>query len=490
MEVRVIPLSILLVYIILMLYAVWEGYKRTKSGRAEFFVASGTLGVIASFFTYVATWISAYGFIGLSTVFYTYGIDWHLFEAMSYPFAIVPLTFVVATRIWRLAKKFNYITPADLLVSRIGLDIPIRLLLALMVTYPFIFYMGIQFIGMSAIASGVIGLPYHVGLIIFTIVAIMVIALGGIRGVAYSDILMGITFLALAIIVFAVLPAKLGLGYIASAVEGPRSWIFKPSLPPQYVLSALILMSVPWAGLVPHLMTKLYAAQSEKAIFASALGIGISGFLVYSLLPIFVGSALAYYWPEPPKVTVREEYVTMFFAELISPTLAMLLLLGLIAAALSTILGIAITLSSIVQVDLLERVLKLDRRFSERTLDLMARLSVILVMLIGVYSAISPGHPIVRIAITIIWPGISIIAFPILIAIFWRRATKWGVFSGLILGFVSLILFQYVIWPEWPNNPFYLWEGTLPTTIGIVTTILVSILTPPEPEERLKQFYE
>jgi hypothetical protein len=50
-------------------------------------------------------------------------------------------------------------------------------------------------------------------------------------------------------------------------------------------------------------------------------------------------------------------------------------------------------------------------------LDLIARATVILVMLIGVYNAVSPEHPIVRIAITLIWPELSVIAFLILIAL-------------------------------------------------------------------------
>jgi hypothetical protein len=50
-------------------------------------------------------------------------------------------------------------------------------------------------------------------------------------------------------------------------------------------------------------------------------------------------------------------------------------------------------------------------------LDLIARATVILVMLIGVYNAVSPEHPIVRVAITLIWPELSVIAFPILIAL-------------------------------------------------------------------------
>jgi len=125
--VEIFSLTILIAYILLMLYAAYVGFRRTKAGRAEFFVASGTLGVIASFFTYVATWVSAYAFIGLSTILYTYGIDWQPFEVMTYPFIIVPLTFIVAHRVWSLAKKYKYITPADLIVHRIGLNIPVRI---------------------------------------------------------------------------------------------------------------------------------------------------------------------------------------------------------------------------------------------------------------------------------------------------------------------------------------------------------------------------
>jgi Na+/proline symporter len=487
--VEFIPLAILGVYLALMFYAGYVGFRRTKAGRQEFFVASGTLGVVATFFTYVATWYSAYSFLGYPTIFYTWGAEWAVIDTFDYPFVIVALTFIVAHRVWSLAKKYRYITPTDLVVHRIGLNIPTRILFLIMVVYPYIFYMGIQFIAMSVIASGITGISYYSALSLFAVIAILIVALGGIRGVAYSDILMGVTFIGLLTVVLIILPQYLGgFGYIERAIENTATaWIFKPTLPPQYFVSYFILSSLPWAGLVPHLMTKLYAAKNDRAIYASAVGIGIGAFLLVTVSPIIVGSALAYSWPTPPKVTVREEYVTMFFAQLVSPSIAMLLMLGLVAAALSTIIGIAITLTSMIHVDILEKTVKL--KLSERTLDLVARLLVILIMAVGIYSAINPAHPIVRIGISIIWPGLSVVGFPILIALFWQRANKWGVFLGLISGFLSLIFFQYIVWPEWPNNPFYLWEGTLPVIIGVAMTIIVSLITSPEPKERLKDFF-
>jgi Na+/proline symporter len=487
--VELIPLSILGIYLAFLLYSGYIGFKRTKAGRLEFFVASGTLGVVATFFTYVATWYSAYSFLGYPAIFYTWGAEWNIIDTFDYPFVIVALTFIIAHRVWSLAKKYKYITPTDLVVHRTGINIPMRILFLIMVVYPYIFYMGIQFIAMSVIASGIAGVPYHSALFLFAVIAVIIIALGGIRGVAYSDILMGVTFIGMMTVVLILLPQYLGgFEYIGKAIENPKTaWIFQPTLPPQYFITYFILSSLPWAGLVPHLMTKLYAAKSDKAIYASAVGIGIGAFLLVTVSPLLVGSALAYYWPEPPKVTVREEYVTIFFSQLISPTIAMILMLGLVAAAFSTILGIAITLTSMIHVDILEKTLKL--KLSERTLDLIARLLVILIMAVGVYSAINPAHPIVRIGITIIWPGLSVVGLPILLALFWERINRWGVFLGLISGFVTLILFQYFIWPDWPNNPFYLWEGTLPVIIGIAITIVVSYITSPEPKERLKDFF-
>jgi len=73
--------------------------------------------------------------------------------------------------------------------------------------------------------------------------------------------------------------------------------------------------------------------------------------------------------------------------------------------------------------------------------------------------------------------------------LFWKRCNAYGGFAGILAGFVSLVLFMYVIWPEWPHNPFYLWEGALPTIIALITAVVVSLLTPPPPKELISKFY-
>jgi sodium/proline symporter len=113
----------------------------------------------------------------------------------------------------------------------------------------------------------------------------------------------------------------------------------------------------------------------------------------------------------------------------------------------------------------------------------------IVVVGIAAIAAFSPKLPIVSIAITLIWPGISVLALPILIMLFWRRVNKQGALAGLVSGFVSMLFCIYVLWPEWPHNPFYLWEGTLPCVTGIVTLVVVTLLTPPPPKELIESFY-
>ncbi|MEM4489262.1 MAG: hypothetical protein QXK88_10815, partial [Desulfurococcaceae archaeon] len=164
-----------------------------------------------------------------------------------------------------------------------------------------------------------------------------------------------------------------------------------------------------------------------------------------------------------------------------------LILLGLIAITRSTIDSMLLLVSSIVDVDLIEKGLGI--KVSERVRRLVTTLIIISVAILSISVALAPEAPMVIIGYQLCWPAYSVIAWPTIIMMFWRRANRYGGFASYLAGFISLLLFTYIIWPEAPHNPFGVWEGTLPTLIAIATLIVVSLATPPPPEEFIKKYY-
>ncbi len=487
-----IILGILLIYTVILIVLGWIGYKKTSRGRHEYYVAGGKLSMFFVFFTYTATLISAYTFLGQGVIGYYSGFSWTVLEIFSYPFWLCGLTFIIGLKLYKLGKMHKYITPTDLVAHRLGLNVPVRILFGLiMIFYTLIFYMGIQFIAMASIGAGLLGgdIPYEFFLALFGITIAVYVFLGGMRGVAYTDVLQGITFFAVWAIITAVVFMKWGgLGQLYQLVaNGPRAWILERSLSNQYLFTFLLGQPA-FAGVgIAHLWVRFYAARDVKAVLSAGLGAALGFFVAYAFIIPMIGGSLAVEFPEPLQVTAKEELVAMLFAKWIGPVAAVVVLLGVIAAAQSTVNSMTLVLSSIVQVDILEKTLKV--KWSENKLDLSARLATIVVVAVALLTALTPELPIVKIAVSIVWTGVAVISYPVLLMILWKRVNKWGGFLGLLCGFVSLILCQYVIWPEWPHNPFGLWEGMIPSLVSIIVTVVVSLLTPSPPKEVIKSFY-
>jgi Na+/proline symporter len=486
-EVGILPIIILGIYFSIYISLSLIAFKRGGRGLAEYLVAKGALGKIPAIFTLISTYTSVYGFVGLTTVFYTWGYDWLVYDTIEYWTVIIPIYCLLAFKLWKLAKIHKYITPGDLIAHRTGSNIP-RVVYAIAVLWPLIFHLGIQFVALSATASALTGIPYQTFLVVYIVIATIAVFIGGLRGVAYCDVYNGVVFVSLMGILIGFLVARWGAlaPSISNAFQLP---IFQRTMPLQYYLTVLFLLAMPWPALIPHLWIRIYAIERRDTITSSILAYGIIWSTFYGIIPYILTIALAAYWPIPPKVTVAEEYVAKFFSELIGPALATLFFLGLLGAGISTADSILQTCTAMFHRDILETIVKPVAKWPENKREFLARCMTIVVILLAAIAAYAPALPIVRIAIAMIWPLYSIAGIPVILMLFWKRVNKYAFTLGVLAGAISQFLFQFVIWPEWPNNPWYLWEGSLATIIAILVTVIVSLITPPPPKSVLESFY-
>lgn len=112
------------------------------------------MGSVAVFFTVAATWWSSFAFLGSNATFYTHGpvyltaLAWNLLFGFMY--------YWVGKRVWFLGKKFNYITPSDL-VGDFYNNEQLRRIVAIILLVFTIPYLQIQLTGgayLIEIASG------------------------------------------------------------------------------------------------------------------------------------------------------------------------------------------------------------------------------------------------------------------------------------------------------------------------------------------------
>ena len=96
----------------------WRSREDTEE---DYFVAGRTFNLFVLFFTYEATLFSMWFFMGTGGFWYTHGMGFYchvLWMTMS-----GLLLWWLGTRIWLCGKKWNFVTPADLLAHRYGSEV-------------------------------------------------------------------------------------------------------------------------------------------------------------------------------------------------------------------------------------------------------------------------------------------------------------------------------------------------------------------------------
>jgi len=468
--------------------------KTTEAKLHQFYVAGGTLSWLPVMFTFMATYMEAYEFVGMPAVIVSDGFEWWLLEMIGY-LTFVGFFYLGAIRIYRVGKKFQYITPTDLIAHRVGgYERGIRILLGIMITYATILYIGSIYIPAAGVLSAATGgeVGYKTFLLLYVLFIIIYVSAGGMRAVAWADVMAGVTFLvAFAAMIYTAFHYWGGFHNLVwkayTSDIGPH--IFSRTVPLQYFLTMLIFYGTSWM-FIPHLVTRWFSAKDYKAVLTSGLGSN-AGFAIGAFIsPLILGFSLAaYYGLNLPNVEVVEGYVPSFFMDVFGKGfLTALILLGLIAITRSTIDSMLLVASSIVDVDILQKGLHIHVS-SEKFRKLLSTLIIIFVAIASIAIALNPETAMVRIAYELVWPAYAIISWPTIIMLFWKRANKYGGIASYLAGFISVLLFTFVIWPESPHNPFGIWEGALPSLISIITLIVVSLLTPAPPKEFVEEFY-
>jgi Na+/proline symporter len=475
------------------LIAGYIGAKRTKKGLHEFYVAGGTLSAITVMFTYMATYMEAWEFCGMPAVIVSEGFEWWVIEMIFY-LTFVGFFYLVGLRIYKLGKLHKYITPTDQIVHRVGgFERPLRILVAIMIIYATIIYIGMIYIPAAGVLSAATGgeVPYHLFLLLYVLFIVIYVSAGGMRAVAYADVIAGFTFLvAFTAMIYTTFTYWGGFHKLAWAAytSNIAPLTFTRTLPVQYYITYYLFVGLSWL-FIPYLVVRIYAAKDWKGVVVGGMGVNMGFFIGAFLSPLLLGLSLAaYYGANLPEVPVVEGYVASLFKDIfgIGPLLA-LILLGLIAITRSTIDSMLLTVASLVDVDIIEKGLRV--KIPERVRRLVTTLVIIGVAVASVLVALAPEAPMVMIGYQLCWPAYSVIAWPTIVMMFWPRANKYGGFASYLAGFISLLLFTYVIWPEAPHNPFGLWEGALPTIVALAALVIVSLLTPPPPKEFIKQYY-
>lgn len=123
---------------------------------------------------------------------------------------------------------------------------------------------------------------------------------------------------------------------------------------------------------------------------------------------------------------------------------------------------------------------------SQKAKMLSARLTVIIIAVIGVIIARDPNSSVFGI-VSFAWAGFGASFGPVMLfSLFWRRTNRFGALAGMISGGAMVFIWKYLVRPI--GGAWNVYELLPAFLVACVFIIVVSLLTEAPDEEILKEF--
>jgi SSS family solute:Na+ symporter len=454
------------------------------AGMNEFFLANRQLGGIVSALTYAATTYSAFMMVGLAGLTYKLGVGAFGFEA-TYLCGLALVVFF-GPRFWLVGRRFDYLTHAQLLADRyqsraVGF-ISALLCLVFLIPYAAIQLMGIGYL-LSGVSQGAISLL--AAMLVATLLAVIWSNMAGLRSVAWTDALQAVIMLVSSIITLCFMVYR-GFGGFAEFFSRMNRDI--PQLlsgPGLFQFNVFVGLALPWLFFSisnPQVTQRLFVPQSVKAFKQMIGGFLIFGFL-YTLVSVFWGFGARLLIPDLQSADLATP--SLLALPIIPRLIAVIVMVGILSAAISTIDSIMLSLSSMCTRDILKAGFAAGMTDASE-LRLGKLIIPVLAAIFFVFAYWAAGKKGLAFMIAPLASAASaglLMAVPSIVgAFFWRRATAAGALGSMLGGSAVVLLLQLT-----GTKPMGLWPGVWGLAICLVLYIGISVFTQ-APVEKAEEF--
>lgn len=235
----------------------------------------------------------------------------------------------------------------------------------------------------------------------------------------------------------------------------------------------------------PHILVRYMSIERPQLLRKSAL-VGTIWNVVMAWGAILVGLVgRAYMGNKVPEGFDKETIFPFLAAEYMHPFVLGFMIASVFAAIMSTVDSQLLVASSGISRDIYQKVFRKGREISEKRMVLISRIVILLMVVVATLMACQyvnltkeqKAQHIVYWIVLFAWGGMGAsFGTTLLLALFWKGTTKWGVFAGLISGTVITI-----VWEVIPALNSLIYELIPAFGISFVLVIVVSLLTrPPE----------
>lgn len=478
-------ISFIVYLIILMAIAIYSS--RFNNDLEDYLVAGRKLGIFATALSDKASDLSGWLILGIPGQAFTSGISAFWLAIGNTAGNFINWT-MVALRFRKYTEKLKALTIPDFLESRYrDKTNAIRIIsIAIILLYMTIYIQG-QFVAGAKTLGATFNLSYAQGLLITVTILVAYTFIGGFFAVAWTDVIQGMLMVTLMIALPIVGIVNFGgIGNFTNALAATGADKLDP-LGGATGFAALIIIISYMSWMVgypgqPHVITRYMACESAEKLRRPGIFISMIWviFALWGSVTIgLVGLAKYGSLPDP------EQTLPLLVGDLFPAWLGGITLAAMMAAIMSTADSQLLVASSALSEDIFRK-FKGDT-VSETKLLWVGRISVIVISLISLSLALMGTGSIYWIVASA-WGGLAAGFGPaILVSLWWKRSTKAGLITGLIIGPVFNFL-----------GTIFSWESTLfggiPTFffaffLALACNIIVSSFTKP-PQGAEQEFDE
>jgi SSS family solute:Na+ symporter len=484
---EIIPIVIIVIYMLVCLlvgYLVFKS-KKKKVESGDYFIGERTSGSFLGPMSYISTVFSALVFLGGVGIYFALGIGFNVF-LLSEMLLVAVFVPTVGYIFWRMAHKYKYVTPADLLTQRYGGGKAIRIIVALNTVGFMLFFMATQVVGISYIMETITGglLSYAWAVLIISVVLAFYIVLGGFRAIEVTDAIQVIILVSCVVATFLFLSYRIEWSSVFAQAQQARPAIFKtPGPVPIYSMklwvSQLLIIGMGFA-LMPQLWVRIYAVKEEKGlknIVNYFIGFTIVIFIISFFLAVAATPIIGELFKDGEKVMPDKIVMKLMFDNM-APWLAATLLTGAVAATMSTVDSAVLAISSILTMDLYSKPFKPNMDpTKEATIGRV--ISIILIAIMAIM-AFYPPKLLFNSLIDVAYPGLVALAPAAILGMYWRKASPAAAIGSIVIGSLVAVYLLF-----FNRNPMGIYSGFWSLLVSVIVFVVITVAVPSKEEDFL-----
>ena len=455
-------IALVVIYFIFLIVLGIFAHKKTKKTPEDYFLANRTFGPFILFLTLAATNFSAFTFLGFAGKAYSSGFG--QYGIMGFGTAIMAIMFyLIGRKVWKLGKEKGYITPPELIGDRFN-SISLRLLFMIVMVIFTIPYLATQAIAAGYLINHMVpGIAWQIGAIVTMIIIMVYVLSGGMRGSGWTDVVQGLIMIIAMTLAVVFIAISLG-GFEAanSAAYAASPELFTRPGGGDYFLPQIwfsfMLLWIFADPMFPQIFSRFYTAKDEKSLKMSMILYPIVVSFLF-LFPVLIGL-----WAHGAGISPEKSdmVLPMMVATYTPGFIYAFVMVGALAALMSTADSQLLSLSTMLSRDIPIK----KKRVSE---ILLGKILIIILSLFAILFVIGGFDEKVGIMGTLVsttFSGLAVLCPTTIAALYWKRATKYGCIASIIVGEISIFLFQFKIFPSY---------GFLSAIWGILIAIIVLV---------------